>query len=65
MTIRVVARIDDAIMAANVGGSVLVTYRTFEVEMPVVEAFLRAEPESKYEHRQVVGIELVSKDPSK
>lgn len=65
MTLRIIIRTDDANMAANVGGSVLVTYQTFDVEIPEVEAFLKALDGHVYENRQVVGVELVNQGPSK
>lgn len=57
MTIRVIVRTDNAGMAANVGGSVLSTMRTFDIENAALEAFLR-EPQDSYSHRQVVGVEI-------
>ena len=61
MTLRIIVRTDDANMAANVGGSVLTTYRTFDVELPEVEQFLLS-LESRFEHRQVSGVEIVCPD---
>ncbi len=55
--IRLIVRTDDAGMAANVGGSVLVQYRTFDVDLPEVEAFIASV--GSLAHRQVVGVELV------
>jgi len=59
--IRVLVRTDDAAMASNVGGSVETTFRTFDIDAPDLESFLR-EPDkwtgTKYAHRQVVGVEL-------
>lgn len=43
--IRLIVRIDDATMAANVGGSVHTTYRTFEIDHPEIESMLRASGE--------------------
>lgn len=57
--IRIIVRTDSAGMAANVGGSVQTTFRTFDVELTEVEAFLR-EDQGTYGHRQVTGIELPS-----
>lgn len=65
MTIRIIVRTDDAAMACNVGGTVLSEFRTFDVELPELEAFLRgqpvAHPSTKYDHRQVIGVEIVEK----
>jgi len=58
--IRVIVRTDDAAMAANVGGHVLTTYKTFDVDLDVaeLEKFLRLSlPE--YSHRQICGWELL------
>lgn len=58
--LRIIVRTDNAGMAANCGGAVETTYRTFEMDAPELEAFLR-EPKSKnwtYAQRQVVGVEL-------
>lgn len=47
-------------MAANVGGAVLTTYRTIDVDAPVVEAALRrggSNNDGTFEHVQVVGVE--------
>lgn len=55
--LRLIVRTDDAGMAVNVGGSVLVQYRTFDVDLPEVEAFLGRV--GNLAHRQVVGVELV------
>jgi hypothetical protein len=48
-------------MAANVGGAVHTDHRTFEVDLPELEAFL-AEPKRHnwtYTQRQVIGVEVV------
>lgn len=61
---RIIVRTDYAGMAANVGGSVLTEFRTFDVSTPEVEAFL-AEKLGSYDQRQVIGVErraLADKD---
>lgn len=58
--IRIIVRTDDASMAANVGGAVHTEYRTFAVDLPEVEAFLRETAKFQYTQRQVTGIELVT-----
>ena len=55
--IRVTVQTDDAAMAANVGGSVHSSYRSFDIDAPELEAFLR-ETIGTYAQRQVVGWEL-------
>ena len=56
--LRLTVRTDDASMAANVGGAVLTTHRSFDVDLPALEAFLREKHHSLC-HRQVVGYELL------
>lgn len=60
--IRIIVQTDDAGMAANCGGSVDTKFRTFDVDLPEVEAFLR-EPNGvgvwRYAHRQVKGVEVL------
>jgi hypothetical protein len=56
--IRIIIRTDDASMAANVGGSVNSTFRTFDIHCPSVEAFL-SEKLPSLAHRQVLGIEQI------
>jgi hypothetical protein len=58
MTIRVIIQTSDAGMAANVGGSVNTTYRTIDLEHPILEEFL-ARKMGDYGHRQVIGVEVV------
>ena len=60
--IRIIVETCDAAMAANVGGSVHRTIKTFDIDLPELETFLR-EPETKalnFYHRQVVGIEVLT-----
>lgn len=55
--IRIIVRTDNAGMAANVGGSVLTSYRTFDVSLPEVERALRSG--HSLAHTQVAGVEVV------
>lgn len=57
MSLRIVVRIDDAAMAANVGGGVHTTYQTFEIDAPALEQRLRNKPSSFF-YATVVGAEL-------
>ena len=57
--IRVVVETCDAGMAANVGGSVHTSIRTFDIEAPELEKFLRANM-GTYGHRHVTGVECLS-----
>ena len=56
--IRILVRVDDAGMAANVGGSVETKHKTFDVELPEFEKYLR-ESSGTYSHANVVGVELL------
>jgi hypothetical protein len=58
--IRIIVQTDDAQMAANVGGHVHTEHRTFDVDLPELEAFLREPHDQKwtYAHRQVIGVQL-------
>lgn len=60
--IRIIVRTDCAGMACNVGGAVETSYRTFDVDLPDLEQFLR-EDQGTYSQRQALGIELI--DPTK
>lgn len=59
--IRIIVQTDDCGMACNVGGRVVTQFRTFDVELPAVEAFLR-EPQGGYGKRQVIGICFVPEE---
>lgn len=60
--IRVIVRTDEASMAANVGGAVNTTWRTFDIEAPELEAYLR-ENVGTYGQRQCRGVELLETVP--
>ena len=59
MSITIIVRTDAASMAAHVGGAVETTLRTFTIEAPELEAFLREPKDKNWEYtiRQVIGIE--------
>lgn len=57
--IRIIVRADDAALAANVGGSVKTTFKTFDLEFKELEVFLREGDKNPYGHRYVVGVEVV------
>jgi hypothetical protein len=59
--IRIIVLTDDAGMAANVGGHVETSWKTFDVDLPEVEAFLREPLRAnwKYTSRQVKGVEVI------
>ena len=62
MSIRITVETCDAGMAANVGGSVHRTVRSFDIDAAALEAFL-AEPLHSPSHRQVVGVEVLPTPP--
>lgn len=55
--LRLIIRSDDANMASHVGGAVLTTYRTFDVDLPEVERALNTRGLS---HAQLVGCEVIA-----
>ena len=57
--IRILVRSDNAGMAANVGGSVLSTYQSFDIELPELEEALCIEKRNTYAHAQVIGVEIL------
>ncbi len=64
MTIRLIIRIDDATMAAHVGGCPQTTYRTFDIEHPEIEALLRgggSNSQNEFSYRTLVGAELLER----
>lgn len=62
MTLRLIVRIDDANMAAHVGGPVITSYRTFDVDLPEVEALLRGggSGDNGFSYRALCGAEVVT-----
>jgi hypothetical protein len=60
--IRLIVRIDEASMAAHVGGSPQTTYRTFDIDHPQIEALLRgggSNNQNEFSYRTLVGAELI------
>lgn len=60
--IRLIVRIDDAAMAAHVGGSPQTTYRTFDIEHAEIEALLRgggSNDRNNFSYRTLVGAEII------
>jgi hypothetical protein len=55
--IRLTVRTDNAEMAANVGGAVHSTYKSFDYDLPEVEELLRTA--KGLAHAQVVSFELL------
>lgn len=58
MALRVIITTSDATVAAHVGGSVNVTHKTFDIEAPEVEAFMR-EGMNEFSNRVIVGVEII------
>jgi hypothetical protein len=58
--LRIIAHCCNAGMAANVGGTVHETHRTFDIELPELEAWLRANDGTHYSHAQVTGVEVLA-----
>jgi hypothetical protein len=59
--IRIIVRSSDCGAAANVGGPVYTDYRTFDVDIPELEEFLREQ--RTYLVREVVGVEVLERKP--
>jgi len=59
--IRLIVRVDDASMAAHVGGSPQTTYRTFDVEHPEIESLLResGQKPNSFVMNTLVGAEII------
>ena len=57
--LRIITKLDNAGMAANIGGDVLSTIKTFDVYLPEVEAYLRSCKGNDYCHVQVIGVEVL------
>jgi hypothetical protein len=57
--IRIVVQTNDAGMAANVGGDVLRGIRTFDIDAPALEAFLKRYEEGMYSNAHVIGAEII------
>lgn len=56
--IRIVCHEADAEMAANVGGPVQQSYKTFEFDLPQLESWLLG-VYATYKSRQVIGVEVL------
>lgn len=60
--IRLVVRIDDASMAAHVGGSPQTTFRTFDIDHPELEDLLSGggSGDGGFSYRTLVGGEVLA-----
>jgi hypothetical protein len=57
--IRILVREVDVCDAANTGAPPAITFRTYDVEIPAVEATLLECRGATYTRREVVGVELL------
>ena len=62
--LRVLCRMEDAGKAANVGGSVDCEYKTFDVDLPEVEEYIRPQPDLTYRYVEVIGVEVLPSPPT-
>lgn len=61
--IRIIIRTDDANMAAHVQGACIETeFRTFDIEVPEIEAFMNQPRTEKWQYvsRTIVGVEVLA-----
>jgi len=56
--IRVICYENDYSDAANVGGRNIETYKTFDIQAPEIEAWIKAE--SKWRTRTISGFEIIN-----
>ena len=61
--IRITVTTNDAQMSANVGGNVLTTHKSFLIDAPELESFMREEM-GEYRHRQFTAWEILSAEPA-
>jgi hypothetical protein len=61
--LRIVVRESNCGAACNVGGPVDVTWKTFDVDLPELEAYLSEAV--RFQTREVVGVECPSPIPQK
>lgn len=61
MTIRIIVRVDDAnALAHGAASNAEVTFKTFDVDLPAVETFLRGDKRlNEFVTRSVIGVELL------
>jgi hypothetical protein len=63
MSIRIIVRQSDEGAAMHVGGPVQTSHKTFDVDLPELEQFLRAEGQPTYIRRELIGVELLTLPP--
>ena len=59
--LRIIVRGSDNGAAIHVGGPVVIDYKTFDVELPKVEAYLTefTGVQDSYTSREIVGVEVM------
>lgn len=57
--IRVIVAITDAQRAAHVGGPVEVSYKTFDIAAPELEAYMSNPKPNTFYERTIVGVEVL------
>lgn len=62
--IRIIVHVADAGMAANVGGPVTETFRTFDIEHAELEKLLTPSEVFRYREAFVSGCEVVESQPA-
>lgn len=60
MSLRIICMDHEFGAAANIGGPTHTAYKTFDVEAPAIEEWLREQ--AAYCQRSIVGVELVEKE---
>jgi hypothetical protein len=60
--LRIICRRSDDCCTVNTGAPPLIEHRTFDVDLPEIEAWLRSNPEFKYEQKQVIGVEIIDSE---
>ena len=55
--LRIIVRITDIAAAANIGGPVDITYKTFDVNLAEIETYIARK--HQYSYREVVGVEVI------
>lgn len=61
--LRLIVRESDVGDAANVGGPVLVRYKTFDVQLPQIEELLRLSPGQGWARYELIGAEILEQSP--
>jgi len=60
--IRLIIKITNDGAAINLGADVEESYKTFDWELPELEAFLLDAQDMEYETRKIIGAEIIPKE---